>query len=86
LSFQISHGYLKHPERSEPELKVLRRTTASAIFNKSFSSERNWSNALVWGRNSSDQGNSNSFLFESNYEFDKNAVFGRFEQVQKNAH
>ena len=85
-SFQISHGYLKHPERAEPELKVLRRTTASAIFNKSFSSDRNWSNAFVWGRNSSDQGNSNSFLFESNYEFDKNAVFGRLEQVQKNAH
>ena len=85
-SFQISHGYLKHPERAEPELKVLRRTTASAIFNKAFSDERNWANAFVWGRNSSDQGNSNSFLFESNYEFDKNAVFGRFEQVQKNAH
>ncbi|HKP70441.1 MAG TPA: hypothetical protein VJV05_14230 [Pyrinomonadaceae bacterium] len=85
-SFQISHGYLKHPERAEPELKVLRRTTASAIFNKVFSRDRNWANTFVWGRNSSDQGNSNSVLFESNYEFDKNAVFGRFEQVQKNAH
>jgi hypothetical protein len=85
-SFQISHGYLKYPERAEPDLKVLRRTTASAIFNKSFKENRNWSNAFVWGRNSSDQGNSNSFLFESNYEFHKNAVFGRAEQVQKNAH
>ena len=85
-SFQISHGYLKTPERAEPDLKVIRRTTASAIFNKVFSPDRNWSNAFVWGRNSSDQGNSNSFLFESNYEFDKNAVFGRMESVQKNAH
>jgi hypothetical protein len=85
-SFQISHGYLKYPERSEPDLKVLRRTTASAIFNKSFNENRNWSNSFVWGRNSSDDGNSNSFLFESNYEFYKNAIFGRVEKVQKNAH
>ena len=85
-SFQISHGYLKYPERAEPDLKVLRRTTASAIFNKSFSENRNWSNAFVWGRNSSDDGNGNSFLFESNYEFDRNSIFGRLEQVEKNAH
>ena len=85
-SFQISHGYLKHPERSEPELKVLRRTTASAIFNKVFDEDHDWASTFVWGRNSSDQGNSNSFLFESNYAFDRNAVFGRVERVQKNAH
>lgn len=85
-SFQISHGYLKYPERSEPDLKVIRRTTASAIFNKTFSEDRNWASTFVWGRNSSDEGNSNSFLFEGNYEFDKNAVFGRLERVQKNSH
>ncbi|HEV8592131.1 MAG TPA: hypothetical protein VGQ55_08515, partial [Pyrinomonadaceae bacterium] len=28
----------------------------------------------------------NSFLYESNYEFAKNNIFGRVEQVQKNAH
>jgi hypothetical protein len=85
-SFQISHGYLKYPERSEPELKVLRKTTASAMFHKVFGNDRNWASTFVWGRNSSDQGNGNSFLFESNFDFDKNAVFGRLEQVQKNAH
>ena len=85
-SFQISHGYLKYPERSEPELKVLRRTTASAIYNKAFDNGNNWSNTAVWGRNHSDDGKSNAFLYESNYEFAKNSVFGRLEQVQKNAH
>lgn len=85
-AFQISHGYLKYPERSEPDLKVMRRTTASAIYNKSFSENRNWANTFVWGRNSSDEGNNNSFLYESNYEFDKNSIFGRLERVQKNAH
>ena len=85
-SLQVSHGYLKYPERSEPDLKVIRRTTASALYSKSFTDDRRWANAFVWGRNSSDEGNGNSFLFEGNYEFDKNAVFGRLEQVQKNAH
>jgi hypothetical protein len=36
--------------------------------------------------NHSDEGRSNAILFESNYEFYKNAIFGRIEQVQKNSH
>jgi hypothetical protein len=39
-AFQISHGYLKNPEPSEPDLTVLRRTTASAIYNKKFSAQQ----------------------------------------------
>lgn len=85
-SFQISHGYLKFPERSEPHLKILRRTTASAIYNRAISDDRNWASAFVWGMNHSDEGRSNAILFESNYEFYKNAIFGRIEQVQKNSH
>lgn len=85
-AFQISYGYLKDPEPAEPEIRVLRRTTASAIYNKSFGENRNWSNTFVWGQNHTDEGRTNSFLFESNFDFDKNAVFGRAEQVQKNAH
>jgi hypothetical protein len=85
-AFQVSYGYLKNPERSEPDLKVLRRTTASAMYNKAFSRDRNWASTFVWGQNHSDDGRTNSFLFESNYEFYKNSIFGRAEQVQKNAH
>lgn len=85
-AFQVSYGYLKNPERSEPEIRVLRRTTASAMYNKAFSENKNWANTFVWGRNHSDDGRTNSFLFESNYEFFRNSIFGRAEQVQKNAH
>ena len=86
-SFQISHGYLKYPERSEPDLKVMRRTTASALFQKFFGGDGDrFAGSFVWGRNSSDEGNSNALLFEGNYEFEKNAIFGRVERVQKNAH
>ncbi len=85
-SFQISHGYLKNPEPAEPEIRIRRRTTASAIYNKNLANDRNWSNAFVWGQNHDDEGRTNAFLFESNYQFQKNTIFGRFEEVQKSAH
>ena len=85
-SFQISHGYLKNPEPGEPDIKIRRRTTASAIYNKNLTNDRNWSNAFVWGQNHDDEGRTNAFLFESNYQFQKNTIFGRFEEVQKSAH
>jgi hypothetical protein len=85
-SFQISHGYLRNVERLEPEIRILRRTTASAMYNRSFDENHNWANTFVWGQNHTSENTSNAFLFESNFEFFKNAIFGRAEQVQKNAH
>jgi hypothetical protein len=85
-AFQISHGYIKNPEPAEPELRILRRTTASAIYNKQFGDEKNWASTFAWGQNYGNGERSNSFLFESNYDFYKNAVFGRIERVQKSGH
>ena len=86
LSFQISHGYLKRPERAEPDLDHIRRTTASAIYNKRFSEDRNWASTFVWGQNRKEGESTNAFLFESDYSFGKNAIFGRIERVQKDGH
>lgn len=85
-SFQISHGYLKNPEPGEPDLKIRRRTTASAIYNKNFTNDRNWANSFVWGQNNDNGEYTNAFLFESNYQFQKNSVFGRVERVEKSGH
>lgn len=85
-AFQISHGYLKNPEPAEPELRILRRTTASAIYNKNFDENRNWANSFVWGQNYGNGERTNALLYESNYDFQKNAVFGRIEAVQKSGH
>ncbi len=85
-AFQVSHGYLRNPERSEPDLKVMRRTTASAIYNKRFGDDKNWASTVVWGQNHTDDGRTNSFLVESDLQFQKNSIFGRFEKVQKNSH
>ena len=86
LAFQISHGYLRNPERSEPDVHVLRKTTASAIYNRKFVDDRNWASTFVWGQNYANGKRTNSVLFESNYDFGKNAVFGRFETVEKSGH
>jgi hypothetical protein len=86
LSLQISHGYLRNPEPAEPEIRVLRKTTASATYNKMFDENRNWATTAVWGQNYANGERSNSFLFESNFDFFKNAVFGRLETVKKSGH
>lgn len=85
-ALQISHGYLKNPEPSEPELKIMRRTTASALYNKNFSAEKNWASAFIWGQNYGNGERTNSYLFESNFRFYKNTIFGRIESVQKSGH
>ena len=85
-ALQISHGYLKNPEPLEPEIRILRKTTASAIYNKQFDDEHNFAGTFVWGQNYVNGERTNAFLWEANYDFIKNAVFGRFETVQKNGH
>ena len=85
-AFQVSYGYLKNPEPSEPNLKILRRTTASAIYNKKFSENKNLASSFVWGQNYGNSERTNAFLFESDFTFDKNSVFGRVERVQKSGH
>lgn len=85
-AFQVSHAYLRDPEPSEPEVRILRKLSASAIYNKELGEDRNFAAAFVWGQNYANRERSNSFLFEGNYDFAKNAVFGRFETVKKSGH
>lgn len=85
-ALQFSYGYLKNPEPAEPDLKILRRATASVIYNKNFSETKNWANAFVWGQNYGNGERTNAFLFESDFTWRKNSVFGRAERVQKSGH
>ena len=86
LALQISHGYLVDPETSEPNVHILRRTTASIIYNKNFSERKNWASSFVWGQNYANGERTDAFLFESNYSFYRNSIFGRLERVQKSGH
>jgi hypothetical protein len=63
------------------------RTTASVIYNKNLGNDKNWANTFVWGRlNDVDYKNNTSFLYETDFQFQKNSIFGRVERVQKNSH
>jgi hypothetical protein len=86
LALQFSHGYIKSPEALHPETKV-HRTTASAIYNQPLGPDRNWSNTFVWGQNdATDEGKTQSFLIESNYQRGRDTVYLRWERVEKSGH
>ena len=85
-TFQISHGFLRHPEELEPG--DTRRTTASAQYERPFARGR-LSAALIWGRNhvgraDGERANLNSYTGEATFNFlDKNYLYTRLELVDK---
>jgi Heavy metal binding domain len=86
LALQFSHGYIKSPEALHPETKI-HRTTASAIYNLPLGPDSNWSNTFVWGQNNAtDEGKTQSFLIESNYQRGRDTVYLRWEHVEKSGH
>jgi hypothetical protein len=86
LALQFSHGYIKSPESLHPGTKV-HRTTASAIYNQPLGPDRNWSNTFVWGQNNAtDEGKTQSFLIESNYQRGRDTIYARWERVEKSGH
>src|SRR5882757_2928335 len=86
LALQVSYGYIKSPEEPHPETKI-HRTTASAIYNLPLGHDTNSSNNFVWGQNNAtDEGKTQSFLIESNYQRGRDTVYFRWERVQKSGH
>ena len=86
LALQVSYGYIKSPEELDPETNI-HRTTASAIYNLPLGHDTNWSNTFVWGQNNAtEEGKTQSFLIESNYQRGRNTVYLRWERVQKSGH
>jgi len=87
LSLQASYAYLNSPEALEPETS-LHRMTISAMHHKPFRHQGHCATTAVWGRNdASGEDATNSFLLESNVDFDgRNTLFGRLEYVAKSGH
>lgn len=84
---QVSYGFLRSPESSEPGVDI-RRSTASVQYNRPFH-RGNWASAFVWGRNhssgSGETHNLNGYTLESTVNFlDKNYLYTRLELVDKN--
>ncbi|OOQ60603.1 hypothetical protein [Mucilaginibacter pedocola] len=84
-ALQVSNGWLKSPEEAEPQDNV-NRFTASAIHTKMLNDNSYVATTLVFGQNHHIGGhNEPAVLLEHAYQFNKNAVYGRYEYVQKDA-
>ncbi len=84
-ALQFSQGFINEPEAFEPGVDIT-RTTASALYAKKLNANNHISAAAIWGLN--DKGHDHkehSFLLEGNYQFAKNALFSRYEFIQKSA-
>ena len=84
-SVQVSQGFLHEPEALEPGVDVT-RTTASIMRSKSLRT-MNWSQTLVWAMNDkeSHSNREHSVVYENNLQFTKQAIYSRYEFVQKSA-
>ncbi|HWY40274.1 MAG TPA: heavy metal-binding domain-containing protein [Chthoniobacterales bacterium] len=83
LALQVSRAYIESPEALEPDLNR-HRTTASLIYNKRLGPDSNWATSLVWGQNNdTHEGKTESVLVETDYQRERDTVYGRWEWVQK---
>jgi len=86
IALQFSQGFLHDPEPAEPGVNVV-RYTASIIHTHVFARKDAWiSSTLVWGMNNDKPGfKENSILMESNLQWNRFALYTRYEWVQKDA-
>ena len=82
-ALQFSQGFIESPEVLEPGEDVT-RTTASVLYSKKWKNNHHYDAALVWGYNhKGDRHNEHSVLLEDNHSFGKNALYSRYEYIQK---
>jgi hypothetical protein len=86
ISMQVSHAFIRSPERLNPAENI-NRTTASVTHVLPLTGENHFLNSTaVWGYNSSGgHHQENSFIVESNLQLDKLALYGKFENVDKSS-
>lgn len=83
LSLQVSQGFVKSPEPLHPDEDV-KRTTASVIHAKRFGKNAMLNSAVVWGYNRVNADHQeHSVLAESAFSWKKNAIYGKYEFVEK---
>ncbi len=84
-AIQFSQGFLNEPDSLEPGVDV-NRTTASVTHSKSMRT-LNWSHTLAWGMNhkSGNSHNEHSILYENNLQLRTQAIYFRYEFVNKSA-
>ncbi|WP_228085284.1 hypothetical protein [Mucilaginibacter sp. JRF] len=82
-AFQVSQAYINSPELLHPDENIW-RYSASALYASPVSHDgKYFTGALVWGMNHSGHGDEHSFLAEGTRQLNKQAIYGRYEFVQK---
>lgn len=83
-ALQVSQAYIKSPEALHPDENVW-RYTASALYASPTTMEGQYfASAIVWGMNDIGKDDrEHSVLFEGTQQFAKQALYGRYEFVQK---
>jgi len=84
-AMQFSQGFIHSPEPLEPEANVT-RTTASVAYSTIYGKDNHYNIILAWGLNDQGSGHrEHAILLEDNHQFGRNAVFSRYEFVQKSS-
>jgi hypothetical protein len=85
-ALQFSQGFIHSPELLEPEIDIT-RTTASIVHSLRLKGRDTYlAQSAVWGLNHlSDGHNEHSALYEANLQLNKQAIYGRYEFVQKSS-
>lgn len=82
-ALQFSQAYINEPEITHPGEDVV-RTTASVIHSIGWVGEKHLNTSLIYGTNNTGHGhNEQSILLESNWQWNKWALYGRYEWIQK---
>ncbi|WP_199560884.1 hypothetical protein [Mucilaginibacter hurinus] len=85
--FQVSQAYINSPELLHPHNNVWRYSASAIYASKVTNSGRYFTGSLVWGMNDGQHGPvEHSLLAEGTRQFTRQAVYGRYEFVQKSAH
>lgn len=82
---QASQAFIKSPESVDPNINKT-RSTASVIYSKKRTGDKQLTASLIWGYN--DEGGNHreqSILVEGNYQLRKTAVYGRYELIEKSS-
>ena len=85
-ALQFSQAYINSPEALHPEENIW-RYTASALYASPVTSDgKYFASAVVWGMNDLGKNDrEHSVLMEGSQQFPKQALYGRYEFVQKSA-
>lgn len=85
FSFQTSYAFIKSPESLHPEENI-HRTTASVLHSMKLSEGQFINSAVIWGYNYlGSEDKEHSLAVESDLDFMRFAIYGRYEWIQKSA-